>query len=66
MIKRLLGIFHIHTWNAWGPVVDTGCHIHRAQFRCCEKCHAIRVRYITLWKNGNSCPVPARTINESV
>ena len=60
-----MACFLKHKWGKYGEAVDTGNHIYKAQFRSCDKCNKIGVRFIKLW-TSSACEVKAETINSSV
>lgn len=65
-MQTLKRLFCSHKWKPWTKAVDTGCHIYLAQFRHCEKCNKIQVRFISLWKSGNVGTVQAKTVNDAL
>lgn len=56
--------FFRHKFGMWGNAVNTGNHIFKAQFRTCERCGKIEVRFIQLW-TSSSCEVDEKIINEN-
>ena len=42
----------IHKWGKFTDPVDTSSELYKAQFRSCEKCNKIQVKYVSMTVMG--------------
>ncbi len=58
--------FILHKYGPYTELVDTGCTVHMAQFRSCEDCNKIQVKFTLMISKGNACRVSAKSANHAL
>jgi len=58
--------FFGHDYGDLSDSVDTGNHIYKAQFKSCNRCNKVVVRYIKMMEGSSIAPVSSENINKAL